>query len=407
MLPSPVHEGSARYVPMLPLNHYVMITTSFLLCLGVYVVMLIQCTKKLLSDLKVEPLKISEEDELFSWHANLITINRRKTLVLMNDSNRYVIILHGLKAKDMKKIDELIVRAIRETFREEGIKDEVIEAYISQSKEFSFTTTKNRTLVARLNKACENVYYFEEYINQQSINQLAFSKHISRLLVGNGKNAYIIPNRELYLDLEKWIGAPIFHSEAFILHAKLNLENHQVWRRMIVPKHITFPDLHETLQTAFEWKDYHLHDFDIFSSGPISLEKKIRKDNRKPIVKLVCDEEAFSYQNGIPMKLETGEKLQDYLPAEIIYNYDFGDGWEHQILLEKVIDNYEFNYPTLLAGEGNAPPEDVGGELGYEAFLAIIANPNHPDYEYISSWGVGQGYKDFNIEMINRSLRNL
>jgi hypothetical protein len=147
--------------------------------------MLIQCTKKLLSDLKVEPLKISEEEELFSWHANLITINRRKTLVLTNDSNRYVIILHGLKAKDLKKIDELIVQAIRETFQEEGIKDEVIEAYISQAKEVSFSTTKNRTLVARLNKACENAYYFEEYINQHSIHQPALSKHISRLLVGN------------------------------------------------------------------------------------------------------------------------------------------------------------------------------------------------------------------------------
>jgi hypothetical protein len=107
------------------------------------------------------------------------------------------------------------------------------------------------------------------------------------------------------------------------------------------------------------------------------------------------------------MKLETGEKLQDYLPAEIIYHYDFGDGWEHHILLEKVIDNYEFNYPTCLAGEGNAPPEDVGGEPGYEAFLAIIEDPNHPDYEYIKSWGKEQGYKEFDIEMINRGLRNL
>jgi hypothetical protein len=368
--------------------------------------MLIQCTKKLLSDLKVEPLKMSEEDELFSWHANLITINRRKTLVLVNDSNRYVIILHGLKAKEMKKIDELIVQSIRETFQEEGIKDEVIDAYISQAKEVSFSTTKNRTLVARLNKACENAYYFEEYINQQSIHQTAFSKHISRMLVGNGKNAYIIPNRELYLDLEKWIGGPIFQSEAFILHAKLNLEQHHVWRRIAVPKNITFPDLHETLQTAFGWQDYHLHDFDIFSSGPLSLEKKIRQDNRNPIFKLVCDEEALSY-SPIPMKLETGEKLQDYLPAEIIYHYDFGDGWEHHILLEKVIDNYEFNYPTCLAGEGNAPPEDVGGEPGYEAFLAIIEDPNHPDYEYIKSWGKEQGYKEFDIEMINRGLRNL
>jgi hypothetical protein len=66
--------------------------------------MLIQCTKKLLSELKIETsLPLEEEDTLFSWHANMLTVNRRKTLVLMNDSNRYIIVLHGLKAKDPKK----------------------------------------------------------------------------------------------------------------------------------------------------------------------------------------------------------------------------------------------------------------------------------------------------------------
>lgn len=369
--------------------------------------MLIQCTKKLLSELKIEPSLSSEEEELFSWHANILTVNRRKTLVLMNDGHRYVLILHGLKAKDFKKIDELIFHAIRETFRQEGIKDEVIEAYILASKEITFTTTKNRTLVARLNKACENVPYFVNDLNEHSIQQPSLNKSISRLLVGNGKNDYVKPNQELYKDLENWMGIPIFHSEAFVLNVTLNLDHHHVWRKIMVPKHITFPDLHETLQIIFEWQDYHLHDFNIFAAGPFSLERKLKKDNRKPIVHLVCDEEAFSYASEIPMKLEAGEKLQDYLPAEIIYNYDFGDGWEHQIMLEEVVDNYDRNYPICLAGAGNAPPEDVGGEGGYEEFLAIIADQNHPDYNYMESWGRSQGYKDFDIEMINRRLKNI
>jgi hypothetical protein len=368
--------------------------------------MLIQCTKKLLAELKVETSEPSEEEALFSWHANMITLNRRKTLVLTNDSNRYIIVLHGLKAKDLKKIDELILSAISETLREEGIKDEVIEAYISQSNKFSFTTTKNRTLVARLNKACENTYYFGERIDQSKINQVTLSKWVSRLLVGNGKNTYTYPNQDLYRDLENLIGGSIFQSEAYVLHVKLELKNHNVWRRIIVPKQITFPDLHETLQIVFGWKDCHLHEFSILAGLPIDLERKKGKEEaQKPILNLVCDIEAFDYDNGIPMKLELGEKLLDYLPAEIIYKYDFGDGWEHRILIEKVIDNYELNYPNCVAGEGNTPPEDVGGEPGYEEFLKIIADPTHTDYAHMTRWGVGQGYKDFDIEMVNRELK--
>jgi hypothetical protein len=370
--------------------------------------MLIQCTKKLLAELKVKTSEPSEGEALFSWHANMVIVNRRKTLVLTNDSNRYIIVLHGLKVKDLKKIDELILSVISETFREEGIKDEVIEAFISQSNKFSFTTTKNRTLVARLNKACENVYYFEERIDKSKINQVTLSKRISNLLVGNGKNTYTYPNQDLYRDLENLIGGPIFQSEAYVLNVKLELKNHEVWRRIIVPKQITFPDLHETLQIVFGWKNCHLHEFSIFAGRPIGLDSKKDKEERKPILILVCDEAIFSYGDSnrdVAMRIEAGEKVIDYFPAEIIYKYDFGDGWEHRIILEKVIDNYEVNYPTCVAGEGNTPPEDVGGEPGYEEFLAIMADPTHIDYAEISSWARGQGYKDFDIEMVNRQLK--
>jgi hypothetical protein len=281
----------------------------------------------------------------------------------------------------------------------------VIEAFISQSKKITYTTTKNRTLVARLNKACENVYYFEDKLDQSKINQVTLSKRVSSLLVGNGKNAYTHPNQDLYSDLDNLTGGPIFQSEAFVLHVKLELENHNVWRRIIVPKHITFPDLHEALQIVFGWKDCHLHEFSIFASHPIDLDRTKGKEERKPILNLVCDEEVINYDNGIPMKLEAEEKLLDYLPAEIMYNYDFGDGWKHRIFIENVIDNYEMNYPFCLAGEGTTPPEDVGGESGYEEFLSIIADPTHTDYAEISRWGIGQGYQEFDIEMVNRRLK--
>ncbi|MFC0469157.1 plasmid pRiA4b ORF-3 family protein [Halalkalibacter kiskunsagensis] len=369
--------------------------------------MLIQCTKKLLNELKIKPSPSNEERTLFSWHANLLTVARRKTLVLMNDSNRYVIILHGLKAKDFKKLDELIIQAISEVFRAENIKEDVIKSFLSQSKEMTFTTTKDRTTVARLNKACDHTFFYERELTQESLYQTTASKGASRLIVGDGKNDYIRPNEGLYSDLEEWLEGSIFNSDAVVLHVTLELENHHVWRKIVVPKNITFPDLHEVLQTTFGWQDSHLHEFHIYASKPFDLAKLSREERRKPLVNLVCSKEAFGYDYGIPMKMETEEKLSDYLPAEITYTYDLGDDWKHHIVVEEMIDDYDVNYPVCLAGEGDAPPEDVGGEPGYDEFLATIADRMNPDYEHMRSWGIRQGYEEFSIEMVNRRLKNV
>ncbi|UGB30656.1 plasmid pRiA4b ORF-3 family protein [Metabacillus sp. B2-18] len=366
--------------------------------------MLIQGTKKLLTELKVKPTLSVEENTLFSWHANLITVNRRKTLVLMNDSNRYTIVLHGLKATDFKKINELILGAVKETFQAEGVHDSVIEQYLIQAKDISYSTTKNRSFIARLNKACEHVYFYEGDFNLQLLNQPFVNKQTSRLIVGEGNNKYTRPNEDLYSDLGNLVEGPIFQTEAFIFHVKLQLENHQVWRRISVPKHITFPELHHTLQIAFGWQDYHLHEFTIFEGKPFSLDQKQGIDKATPIVKLVCHEETLHYSSDIPTKMESGEKPADYLPAEMIYTYDFGDNWEHRIVLEKVIDDYEVNHPICLAGEGNAPPEDVGGELGYDEYLDIMANPAHPEHEHMKRWSRSQLYEDFDIDRVNWRL---
>ena len=87
------------------------------------------------------------------------------------------------------------------------------------------------------------------------------------------------------------------------------------------------------------------------------------------------------------------------------YTYDFGDNWQHYIEVESVIDDYDKNYPVCLAGEGNAPPEDVGGEYGYEEFLTIMADKKHPEHDQMAAWAASQGYKDFNIEQVNRAIR--
>ncbi len=75
--------------------------------------------------------------------------------------------------------------------------------------------------------------------------------------------------------------------------------------------------------------------------------------------------------------------------------YDFGDNWEHNIEIENVLFDFDKNHPVCLAGKGDRPPEDVGGEGGYE------------EYEHMKEWYESQYYKGFNIDLVNRQLKHL
>lgn len=352
-----------------------------------------------------------EEEPLFSWHANLITVNHRKTVVLVNDKNRYSIVLYGLKARNFQRFDEHILEAIKETFREECIKDRVVEEFINYSKGITFTKTKNRSMVAKMNKACDDVHFYARLLDNSSIYQPQVSKKCNRYLVGDRNGSYMYPNKEMYQDLETFSGEAIFGCKAAIIKITLELEKQEVWRRLVVPVNISFPKLHEVIQYAFGWKNYHLHQFFIYDEN-IYHELFVNhpayhKDNKKPIINLVSSEEDLAYQDeyGVDMKLVKGIKLSEYIPARIKYIYDYGDNWEHYIEIEKIIEDYDRNYPVCLEGEGNTHPEDVGGESGYEQFLEALADENHPEHDFMLKWGEGQGYKDFDIEEVNKVIK--
>lgn len=71
----------------------------------------------------------------------------------------------------------------------------------------------------------------------------------------------------------------------------------------------------------------------------------------------------------------------------------------------KIIENYHYGYPTLLAGEGTAPPEDVGGFTGYGEFLKIYHNLNHPEHEDIKTWAHSLLYREYDPEFISGMLK--
>jgi hypothetical protein len=105
-------------------------------------------------------------------------------------------------------------------------------------------------------------------------------------------------------------------------------------------------------------------------------------------------------------KIRISDLLQDE-NEKITYEYDFGDGWIHDILLEKIQPaDPEIKYPFCIAGKRNCPPEDCGGVWGYSELLNILKDPKHKEYENYLEW-LGEGFDPeyFDIDEVNSFLR--
>ena len=218
--------------------------------------MLIGCTKKLQDEMRAMAQKSgSEEKELFSWSANLVKIKRRKAVIVVNDSNRFGFVLFGLKTKDFKRIDELILQNIKRCLQHLKIKEEIIEQYLSDAGAIIYSKTKGPRYVARLNKACELVGYFEDLLDLENIYQDKASRRLNNDFRKIHKSEYKHPYELLLEDFKQTYGDSIIKVEATNLTVKLDLGVHTAERRIITPIDINFKELHEMLQIAFDWKN--------------------------------------------------------------------------------------------------------------------------------------------------------
>ena len=93
---------------------------------------------------------------------------------------------------------------------------------------------------------------------------------------------------------------------------------------------------------------------------------------------------------------------------KFIYEYDFGDGWEHRIVLEKILPLGSFEPPVVIKGKKACPPEDCGGIWGYYELLDAIQDPAHEEHESMLEWAGGEFDPDeFDMKSINERLDNL
>ena len=175
------------------------------------------------------------------------------------------------------------------------------------------------------------------------------------------------------------------------LRIKLDDVEPAVVRRIEVPLTIRLDRLHLVLQAAMGWTNSHLYEIrarDVgwgrpdreFGDGPLDASK----------ARLV-------------------DVLEDVGVKSLKYLYDFGDGWEHSVRIERITDAVPgMAYPRLIEATGRCPPEDVGGPWGYRDFLDAIADPNHQEHAERLEW-IGENFDPAitDVEALARAVHSL
>lgn len=175
------------------------------------------------------------------------------------------------------------------------------------------------------------------------------------------------------------------HYKTHILQFLIEIQgiSPRIWRRIQVPANYNFWDLHVAIQDALGWQDCHLHHFEIKGKG-----------KRKAVRIGIPD---FSGSGDLPevfpgWEILTTAHFNDF-GIQATYEYDYGDGWLHQVTLEGYLyRDPKVNYPVCTDGERACPPEDCGGIHGYKNVLAVLADPEHEEYNEMKVW-VGEDWE--------------
>ena len=347
--------------------------------------MQIALTKKLSAAMGIKPSPAADKaDPLFSWTANWTNTfdgHKEDMIVLVNNATQFTVILYGVKSRQFHDIQTKMIAAIRNTLLAMNLNREMVDAYLRQAGDIEFCSNHDRKQTARVNRQGLNasavvgraVNFSEETIKYDDTMGSILS--LAPVNYRNSDSDSYIPAKEMPKALSALTGKPAYQYCAFELLVSLDLEIYKAIRRLIVPASIPFSRLHKLLQRVFDWKDCHLHEFQVFDGS-----------NNRAVARIVAVKESIEYDNDAV--LEKDCQLSDYFPKykHILYTYDMGDTWEHNIELVRVMEEHNEESPYLLEAAGQTPPEDVGGVGGFIDFRNIILDPTHPEYAETKEW---------------------
>jgi hypothetical protein len=178
--------------------------------------------------------------------------------------------------------------------------------------------------------------------------------------------------------------------EIYQLKVTLKGSKPPIWRRIQVAGDTRLDRLHLILQTVMGWENYHLHQFIVGGTwfGEPSPDDYYEVEDERRVTLA---------------RIARGEKFK------FTYEYDFGDGWEHELLVEKILaPESGAAYPRCLTGKRACPPEDVGGVWGYADFLEAVRNPSHPEHKDMQRWAGGNfDPAAFDLAAVNLMLQQV
>jgi len=181
-------------------------------------------------------------------------------------------------------------------------------------------------------------------------------------------------------------------AEPAVYQLKVTLKDFKppIWRRIQVTSDTSLFKLHRILQVVMGWTDSHLHQFIVhgryYGIPHPDFGFDVRDERRVALAEIASSAK-----------------------TKFVYEYDFGDSWEHEILVEKIVPpETGVHYPMCLTGRRACPPEDCGGVWGYAGLLEALQNAHHPEHDEMLQW-VGGSFapEAFDLETIHRALKRI
>lgn len=273
-----------------------------------------------------------------------------------------------------------VPEAIASVLSLHGVDEAFIAGEVAAMTDVRLGPTNNRSVVGVMNEfAFHGEFHWKDGLDDMH----ALSIRMARLILGPLRGEASSPDRALaVITGSSPPSIPARHLRAVpssqstsgsIYQLKITLLDTKppIWRRVLVDGHVTLDRLHEIIQAAFGWWNYHLHEFEIgrtrYGTPQLDADWDPPKDDRRTRLDAVAKE---------------GSKFR--------YVYDFGDNWTHQIVVEKVVpEDPSVTVPACIDGRRACPPEDCGGTWGYDELLAILADTKHEEHAERLEWAGG------------------
>lgn len=357
--------------------------------------LIVRCTAKLLSRLHADPASAPPPSttRLGDWYATILPVRPEHAILLVNEPTRLAVVLPARQISTLaQRIPDAIARVLLDLDVDAGVIEEERRAMAG----IVFARTISRSVLGTMNVFIQHweamggrnahLGWHEQSmeLGRILVSPLGYRRPAEvakEMLVGGGGEAPRLGANSRRVATMKTT------SRIYELKVTLAGTRPPIWRRLRVKSDITLFKLHGILQRVMGWMDGHLHQFVARDTTYGELDPELpgpRENERKARLSEVL------------------RKPKDRL----MYEYDFGDGWRHLVVLEQVLEAEEgARYPYVVAGKRACPPEDSGGVGGYARLLEVLANPRHPEHRDLVEW-VGGTFdpEAFDRDEINRSF---